>query len=86
MNRPVDPLDDLPDMPDEPMPELRTVVPAEDLHLGVPEVRTINKNWRIKEHGPKPPGAGIFILDTLIVAMVLGMLNILFLAWTYVFN
>jgi hypothetical protein len=86
MNKPIDPLDDLPDMPADPIPELRTVVPAEDLHLGVPEVRAINKDWWIKEYGPKPPGPGIFMLDALIVAMALGMLNILFLAWTHVFS
>ena len=61
---------DLPDQhvePDPPPPQV--VVIAEDLKLGPAEVKPYDRNAWIREHGPKPPSAGMRVVDFVIVGL-----------------
>ena len=62
---------DFPDRPAEPDPPPKVIVQAQDLHLGVPAVRTFANSW-IEQHGPKPPGAGMRAMDFLILGLFFG--------------
>jgi hypothetical protein len=62
--------DDLPEWSDDLVPK---AVPAQDLHLGAATVKPIGRSWA-EQHGPQPPGAGVRVLDFLIIAMFAGSL------------
>jgi hypothetical protein len=62
---------DLPDQHIEPAPPPKVIVQAQDLHLGVLVVQTVDKSW-IEQYGPKPPGPGMRAMDFLILAMFSG--------------
>ena len=64
--------DDLPDWPVESDPPPQIVVPAEDSKLGPAEVKPYDRNARIREFGPKPPGPGMQAMDFVIVGMFAG--------------
>ena len=77
--------DDLPDWPvesDPPPPQI--VVPAEDSKLGPAEVKPYDRNARIREFGPKPPGPGMQAMDFVIVGMFAGTVVLFIKACSWV--
>ena len=61
---------DLPDQhvdPDPPPPQV--VVISQDLKLGPAEVKPYDRNAWIREFGPKPPSAGMRVVDFVIVGL-----------------
>ena len=77
--------DDLPDMTDEIMNEFKAMKPV-DLHLGPAEVKRIERNAWMNEHGPKPPGPEIIALDILTVVLGCMLLYFVFMSWMYAFS
>jgi hypothetical protein len=84
MNKPVDDLD-MPELTDEMVNEFQQLKNV-DLHLGVPEVKTVSKDWWIKEYGPKPPGPAIYALDTVIVMLTLIVIDLIIMSWIHLFS
>lgn len=82
MNKPNDDLD-MPELTDEMLTELK---PSGDLHLGASPVKQFNKDWWMKEYGPRKPGPAILAIDALIILMALIVLDLIIMSWMYVFN
>jgi hypothetical protein len=77
---------DLPDQhvePDPPPPQV--VVIAEDLKLGSAEVKPYDRNAWIREFGPKPPSAGMRVVDFVILGLFAGTVLVIIkaCAWAY---
>jgi len=83
MNKPAD-LDDMPELTEEMITELKQH--PVDLHLGVPEVKMVDKDWWAKKYGPKPPGPAIYALDALIVLLALIVIDLCIMSWMYLFS
>jgi hypothetical protein len=62
--------DDL-DMPEWSDDLMVKTVPAQDLHLGAATVKPLGRSWA-EQYGPQPLGAGLRIVDFLIIAMFAG--------------
>lgn len=74
---------DLPDQHVEPDPPPQVVVIAEDLKLGPAEVKTYDRSAWIRKLGPKPPSAGMRVLDFVIVGLLFctALVIVQALAW-----
>jgi hypothetical protein len=85
MNKPIDDFDDMPELTDEMLNEFQQLKNV-DLHLGVPEVKMVDKDWWMKQYGPKPLGPEIYALDALIVLLALIVIDLCIMSWIHVFS
>ena len=76
---------DLPDQHIEPDPPPQVVVIAEDLKLGPAEVKPYDRNAWIREFGPKPPSAGMRVMDFIILGLFSGTVLVIIkaCAWAW---
>ena len=76
---------DLPDQHVEPDPPPQVVVIAEDSKLGPAEVKPYDRNAWIREFGPKPPSAGMRVVDFVIVGLLFctALVIVQALAWAF---
>ena len=77
---------DLPDQHVEPdPPPSQVVVIAQDLKLGPAEVKPYDRNAWLREFGPKPPSAGMRVVDFVILGLFAGTVLMIIKACAWAF-